>query len=52
MEEGEAIKEAAKERHEAEVERLNAELKKLHEELAVAKKANTDDEIKLNDKYV
>ena len=52
MEEGEAVKEAAKERHEAEVTRLNEELKKLHEELAVAKKANTDDEIKLNDKYV
>ena len=52
MDEGERIKEAAQKRHEEEVERLNAELKKLSEDLAIAKKQNTEDETKLNEKYV
>ena len=52
MDEGERIKESAQKRHEEEVERLNAELKKLSEDLAIAKKSNTEDETKLNEKYV
>ena len=52
LENGESVKEQAKERHEAEVARLLEELNRLKEELNVSKKQNTDDETKLNEKYV